>query len=290
MRQRSRFAGSGRRWCSNGCEWRPAAVPSSPILPENGATNSRWSGPCFSPCCTACARVARTVRRIAGVRIMRSPASRRSIYTISIGRWHGSARSCQRKTRTAERRSRRAASRMWSRSVCSRIGATCFPSALRPLADQGDADAQARLAAMFIAGQGVPQDYAEAAKWFRKAADQGSAIAQFGVAAMYIAGRGVPQDHAEAVRWLRKAADQGDTIAQCLLGHAYATGQGVPQDDVDAMKWPQKAADRGNAVGQCLLGVKYSAGAGTPPDFAEAGKWFRRAADQGNAAAQAWLA
>jgi len=129
---------------------------------------------------------------------------------------------------------------------------------LRPLADQGDAEAQARLAAMLIAGQGVPQDYTEAAKWFRKAADQGSAIAQFGVAAMYIAGRGVPQDHAEAVRWLRRAADHGDTIAQCLLGHAYATGQGVPQDDVDAVKWPQKAADQGNAVGQCLLGVKYS--------------------------------
>jgi hypothetical protein len=42
--------------------------------------------------------VARTARQIAGVKIMRSRALKRSICTISIGRWRGSARSCQRKT------------------------------------------------------------------------------------------------------------------------------------------------------------------------------------------------
>ena len=50
---------------------------------------------------------------------------------------------------------------------------------LRPLADQGDATAQYDLGLMYAKGQGVPQDYAEAVKWFRKAADQGDASAQY---------------------------------------------------------------------------------------------------------------
>jgi TPR repeat protein len=43
-------------------------------------------------------------------------------------------------------------------------------SACRRLADQGDALAQFSLGFMYDNGQGVLQDYAEAAKWYRKAA------------------------------------------------------------------------------------------------------------------------
>jgi hypothetical protein len=39
----------------------------------------------------------------------------------------------------------------------------------RPLAEQGDAKAQFRLGGMYLNGQGVPQDAAEAVKWWRKA-------------------------------------------------------------------------------------------------------------------------
>ena len=43
---------------------------------------------------------------------------------------------------------------------------------LRPLAEQGDASAQFNLGFMYGTGQGVSQDYAEAARWFRLAAEQ----------------------------------------------------------------------------------------------------------------------
>ncbi|MCP4305497.1 MAG: SEL1-like repeat protein [bacterium] len=43
----------------------------------------------------------------------------------------------------------------------------------RPLAEQGDAEAQLRLGRMYAYGQGVPQDYVEAMKWFQLAAAQG---------------------------------------------------------------------------------------------------------------------
>ena len=38
---------------------------------------------------------------------------------------------------------------------------------------QGAASAQYNLGFMYLNGQGVPQNYAEAAKWYRKAAVQG---------------------------------------------------------------------------------------------------------------------
>ncbi len=43
----------------------------------------------------------------------------------------------------------------------------------RPLAKQGNAKAQHNLGVMYEIGEGVPQDFAEAVKWYRKAADQG---------------------------------------------------------------------------------------------------------------------
>ena len=42
---------------------------------------------------------------------------------------------------------------------------------------------------------------------------------------MYANGQGVPQDYAEAVKWYRLAADQGDADAQSYLGVMYAKGR-----------------------------------------------------------------
>ena len=44
-----------------------------------------------------------------------------------------------------------------------------------PLAEQGHADAQFQLGNAYYLGQGVPQNYEEAAKWLRLAAEQGTA-------------------------------------------------------------------------------------------------------------------
>jgi len=63
-------------------------------------------------------------------------------------------------------------------------------------------------------GSGVPEDDAEAVKWWKKAAEQGHALAQYDLGAMYAKGEGVPQDHKEAVKWYRKSAEQGYADAQ----------------------------------------------------------------------------
>ena len=46
---------------------------------------------------------------------------------------------------------------------------------------------------------------------------------------MYANGEGVPEDDAEAVRWYRLAAEQGYAMAQSFLGAMYANGEGVPE-------------------------------------------------------------
>ena len=54
---------------------------------------------------------------------------------------------------------------------------------------------------------------------------------------MYDNGEGVPQDYKEAVKWYRLSAEQGDASAQYNLGLMYSNGQGVPQDYVSAHMW-----------------------------------------------------
>ena len=65
---------------------------------------------------------------------------------------------------------------------------------LLQLAEQGDANVQTNLGGMYVSGEGVPHDYAEAAKWFRLAAEQGDARAQSMLGFMYSNGEGVTQD------------------------------------------------------------------------------------------------
>lgn len=77
-------------------------------------------------------------------------------------------------------------------------------------------------------------DFATALKEWKPLADQGNAEAQFNLGVMYDNGQGVAQDYAQAVQWYRKSADQGDADAQNNLGVMYADGQGVPQTNVVA--------------------------------------------------------
>ncbi|MDG1302395.1 MAG: tetratricopeptide repeat protein, partial [Opitutae bacterium] len=58
-------------------------------------------------------------------------------------------------------------------------------------------------------------------------------------------GNGIPEDDAEAVRWYRKAAEQGNAQAQYNLGRMYANGNGVPEDNVMAYLWWNLAAAQG---------------------------------------------
>ena len=163
------------------------------------------------------------------------------------------------------------------------------PDLLLNLEEHGDSNELTDRGIEFYLGQGVPQDYGEAVRWFRRAADQGNVTAQNNLGVMYANGQGVPQDYAQAARWYRRAAEGGSATAQNNLGNVYATGRGVAQDDEEAARWFRLAGDQGDAVAQNNLGSMYDHGRGVPQDYGEAVRWFRRAADQGNAKAQSNL-
>ena len=87
-------------------------------------------------------------------------------------------------------------------------------------------------------------DYATAVRLWRPLAEQGNADAQFILGQMYNTGRGVSQDHAEAVKWYRRAAEQGDVLAQAVLGAMYLGEEGVPADYVQSYMWLNLAASK----------------------------------------------
>ena len=117
----------------------------------------------------------------------------------------------------------------------------------KALGEQGVAYAQYNLGLMYDNGEGVPENDAEAVKWYGKAADQGHSGAQSNLGFMYDNGEGVPENDAEAVKWYRKAADQGHSGAQYNLGLMYADGRGVPENSIRAYVWWSMAKTQGYA-------------------------------------------
>ena len=131
---------------------------------------------------------------------------------------------------------------------------------------------------MYANGHGVPQDYAEAVRWYREAANQGYAEAQYNLGVMYGKGEGVPQDHAEAVRWYRKAAAQGDADAQHNLGLMYFIGEGMLRDLTQAYMWYDLASSRfppGAAHDHAVRNRDFVAKHMTPAQIAEAQRLAR---------------
>ncbi|HKK16061.1 MAG TPA: SPOR domain-containing protein [Gammaproteobacteria bacterium] len=157
---------------------------------------------------------------------------------------------------------------------------------LRPLAEQGNSQAQVTLGIMYDYGQGVKQDDKEAMKWYIKAAEQGIPVVQHDVGVKYFQGLGVEQDYQEAAKWWELSANAGLADSQFNLGLLYYRGLGLKQDYSKAAELFRKAAAQGHSHAQYSLAVMYAFGNGMEKDYAEALKWFRESADQGVAQAQ----
>jgi TPR repeat protein len=100
-------------------------------------------------------------------------------------------------------------------------------------ASKGDPEAQFRAGVSYETGCGVPQDYAQAIHWYRKAADNGHPGAQNSLGGLYLEGRGVEQSNEEAKKWYLRAASEGHPGAQNNLGYMYQTGR-AGRDERDA--------------------------------------------------------
>ena len=173
---------------------------------------------------------------------------------------------------------------------------------LKPLAEQGNPEAQFNLSSLYYQGLGVPQDYREAVLWMRKAADQGHLFAQTTLGSLYAEGLHtvIEKDHSQALMWFILAAGQGDMEAMELRDANAA--RMTPTQIVEAQRLarefkPQNIhtkslqefmalGKRGDAVAQFKVGLIYYFGQGVPRDYLESLNWFKKAARQGHALAQ----
>ncbi len=125
---------------------------------------------------------------------------------------------------------------------------------------------------------------------FSKASAQDDANGQFGLGTLYHQGFGVPQDYAEAMRYYRKAATKGHKDAHYNIAMMLEIGEGVQQNTAEARKWYEAAANLGDPHAAYRLGLRLR----DEPKFGASQKdianWFRIAADANIAAAQLALA
>src|SRR5579875_938236 len=166
------------------------------------------------------------------------------------------------------------------------------PAALRELehlAKRGDPRAQNELAELYARGDRLPQNYGEAAHWYREAALQGVAAAQFHLGELYERGLGVEKNPLESLLWYLSAAEQGHPTAQYDVGMAYADGKGIPQNNLEARKWLSKAAEQGVAAAADRLGQLDEQGLGAPADAVAAYSWYKIAVRGGAPEAEAHL-
>ena len=180
--------------------------------------------------------------------------------------------------------------------------------------------AQHYLGVMYDEGQGVPQDYKTAVKWFTLAAEQGDAFAQRDLGLMYARGEGVPQDNIYAHMWYNIAAISGksknasknrDNIAKQMTPSQLETAQKLARECISkkykgcesaghqkvltvaqsgdyatALREWTPLAKQGDVVAQTGLGLMYAKGKGVPQNYKTAVKWYKLAAEQGYADAQ----
>ena len=128
-------------------------------------------------------------------------------------------------------------------------------------------------------------DYARAVSEWRPLAVQGDPEAQFNIGQAYKLGRGVTQDLNEAVQWFRRAADQGHLQSEDNLGLVlYEMGQ-----KAEALPWLQRSASRGEPRAQYVLAAELFNGERISRDWVRAYAFMKRASDAGLQRASAAL-
>lgn len=90
----------------------------------------------------------------------------------------------------------------------------------------------------------IEQDKEEAARWLRRAGYAGYPRAQAMLAHMYYAGDGVAMNMVESCYWANEAAEQGVAEGQFIAGLLYGNGEGCDMDRIEALKWFELAADQ----------------------------------------------
>ena len=111
----------------------------------------------------------------------------------------------------------------------------------KPLAEKGDAKAQAAIGKLYYNGQGVTQNYKTALNWYSLSAEQGLPYAQWKLGVMHLNGHGVIQDYVRSHMWFNVASSNGeeraikyrDNVAQNMTPADISKAQQVARECVE---------------------------------------------------------
>lgn len=170
----------------------------------------------------------------------------------------------------------------------------------RPAAEQGDIDAQYRLAWALLDGSSA-DEIAEGITWLRKVAEQDGA--EWGYAKLMLASiyGGAPARHLgstakslklmpapeyhEALKWYRAAADAGYSEANGYIGELYERGTpATPRNFGEALQWYTKAAESERGLDYSFdLAEMHFHGRGVKQDYVEAARLYHKVHRSGRA-------
>ena len=159
----------------------------------------------------------------------------------------------------------------------------------KPLAEQGDADAERAMGQLLMQNCTGLQDKPAAVEWLNKAAAAGNIPAKNQLGSAYMTGNGVPLDDNKAFALFSQTAAAGNAIGEMELGYLYSAGRGVPQDKYQGLQWTVKAAEQGNATALGNIASAYMKGEILEKDIDRAAYFLALSNERANPAQRAEL-
>ena len=159
----------------------------------------------------------------------------------------------------------------------------------KPLAEQGDADAERAMGQLLMQNCTGLQDKPAAVEWLNKAAAAGNVAARNLLGSAYMTGNGVPLDDNKAFALFSQTAAAGNAAGEMELGYLYLTGRGVPQDKYQGLQWTVKAAEQGNATALGNIASAYMKGEILEKDIDRAAYFLALSNERANPAQRAEL-
>ncbi|MCW8933712.1 MAG: hypothetical protein OQK98_03215 [Gammaproteobacteria bacterium] len=123
------------------------------------------------------------------------------------------------------------------------------------LADNGNPQAQYKLAAMYESGRGVAKDISKAKDWYQKAAVNNYKPAKHRLTYLEVKNSGFKASHKPWLKDLSADARKGDLEAMYMLGEMHENGIGVKKNLKQARSYYKAASTRGSVDAENRLYV-----------------------------------
>jgi uncharacterized protein len=118
-------------------------------------------------------------------------------------------------------------------------------------AGEGIGMAYYNISLFYFNGQGVKKDFKKAKKFCIKGSSRGVIDCRFMLGSIFLKGLDVPQDYKEAAKWFKLAVNHPASLYN--LGFLYFNGLGVPQNHKTAINYFTSAATNGSKEAKIVL-------------------------------------